>query len=250
MNYNTYRSLFLAWAIQPTNLVKGFSMSDDDRVLSLQPDAQYPLLELDTPSITPDAPYGSKHTKRYAASCSITNAVATDDWAGQDEVLDDLEPEIEKLIAYLLHQRDNAGPWLRELTIGEVFPIKRFETDNKWGWGFQFTIEMKADFCHRVADHAFLHLHPVWTDGKSILSLNVLGSLKSVDWTEQGQVSRAITSLKTALDLISGITVWAYLDSLIILHDTASSPLTVTFQSDSHTWTALGPDGDVDTTPA
>lgn len=251
MNYQTYRALFIGWAFQPSSGVASFSMSDDDRVLNIQPDTLYPLLELDTPNYDIKAPYGAKHTKLYRGAISITDTVANDDFQGQDECLDRLEPILDNLIAYLLTKRDILQPWLRDINFGEAFPIKRFETDNKWGWGVDFSIEVNANYCIKnLEEHFTVNLDPSFELGKEALQLLIEDELFGAAWVKTGDINRSLDSLVQQInDHFDDIKAIRYLQTLILIHQAISTPINYQLLTDSHPWQGFDTCGPIDKLP-
>lgn len=241
MNYQAYRTLFLAYALQPQNNVASFTMSDDDRVLALQPDEPFPQMQLDAPTWRPSITRGGRQTVVYEGSIAIIASVENDDWAGQDAMLDDLEEEMKLLIAYLDYKRKDSN-FGKTITLGEVFPIKRYEHANVWGWGMNFSIESSANFCHDTdQERAVYELTPVWTNGKAQLDLTFASETFSVTWTDQSNVITPLNSLKDQINttLAGQYLAHVYLKSLVIVNLTPATPVTITHSADSHTWNTI-----------
>ena len=239
MNYRSYRTTFQDFVLQPSNGIVSFSMSDDERVLSEGSDQYYPQLQIDTPTWRPTINRGGRDTKTYFGQLFITKPViGRDDWAEEDRVLDELEPEMDRLIAWLDYKRKQ--DWGKITNIGTAFPVKRFENNNLWGWGIELTIEAKANYCHEPSfDVSTCHLFPVWTDGQSLLQIEISGNTYSTQWTDKTMLRKSIRALVDKINadtLTTNIKSQIFLDTLILVHLIPSADIIHNISMAGHTW--------------
>lgn len=238
MNYPDYRSMFFSFALQANNPIASFSMSDDDRVLNLQPDAKYPMLQLDTPTWLPEIHRGTTHKKIYNGSAAIITPVAQDKWKAQDVALDELEPIMEQMIAFLDHKRKQG--WGRITRLGAVYPIKRWEHSNHWGWGLPFTIETTLNCSHDPNQETHVQIiEPVWTVGETELYIEIDGVPYSTTWENVSDKKRALNALVDLVNVdtgTSGVKALLYLESIILSRSPAGVLMENDFQVQGHAW--------------
>jgi hypothetical protein len=239
MNYQLYRQIFQNYVLQPWNETKTFSVSDDQRVLKQQGNLSfYPQLQLDTPTYRPDIKRGKSDLKYYEGQVAILQPVKKGDWAQEDQVLDQLEVEMDRLIAWLDYHRKLDFGYIRE--IGTIYPIKRFEHDNLFGWGVPFKIEIKANYCHDFSlDVEVVHLEPVFVEGETLLSLVIEGTPYVIPWSDSSQKDLVLTKMISGIaenppDPLINVSV--FLGQLILVHTQAQVPININIEVPGHSW--------------
>ena len=239
MNYQSYRHLFHNYTLQSWNQTKSFSISDDQRILPQQGNISfYPQLQLDTPIYKPTIHRGKTDLKTYEGQVAILQPVGKGHWGDEDTALDELEAEMDRLIAWLDHHRKLDFGYIRD--IGSVYPIKRFEHDNLFGWAVQIQIEVKVNYCHDPALNVeILHLQPVYEEGENTLSIEIEGTPYSVSWQDPDQVELSLTNLAAAIQLTPPdplITAQVFLDQLILIHSQPQTPINIDTNLPGHSW--------------
>jgi len=241
MNYKDYRIVFQNFVLQPHTGVQSFSISDDDRVLTLQEGTAYPQLQLDTPTYRPMINRGSIGKKIFEGQVAIIGPVNKDDWAAQDRLLDDLEPEMDALIKYLDYNRKLG--WGTITSIGTAYPIKRWEADNLWGWGIDLTIEAKFNYCHEPDnDVEIIHFFPEFTPGDDKIRIRVNAVEYVADWEEDlpAERKRAVKSIASQVNsdtATSNIKAESFLETLILIHTLPGTSIPYEIALPGHQWT-------------
>lgn len=227
MNYRDYRVVFQNFALQPGNSIQSFSMSDDDRVLSLQQsNTRYPQLQLDTPTYKAEINRGGTDKKFYYGQVAIMAPVPVKgDFKTEDDILDSLEEEMDNLIAWIDYHRKFSFGTVRE--IGTVYPIKRYEHANLFGWGVQITIETKKNYCHtESSDVKILHLFPQFITEETILQIEVESVVYAYNLTEESRMNAALIDIASQINAntpTSQVTSQVFNETLILVHQ---QPLT------------------------
>lgn len=239
MDYQSYRHLFHNYVLQSWNQTKSFSVSDDQRILPQQGNLSfYPQLQLDTPTYKPTINRGKTDIKTYEGQVAILQPVNKDDWPEEDSALDELESEMDRLIAWLDHHRKLDFGYIRE--IGTVYPIKRFEHDNLFGWAVQIHIEVKTNYCHDAAlDVEVLHLQPSFVDEETQLSIEIEGTPYIVNWQDPAQSELSLVNLAAAIQLAPPtpeISAQVFLGQLILIHSQPQTSINFDINQPGHSW--------------
>ena len=214
----------------------GMVFWDPDRKLARQRSVtNYPLLEVQRPTLSLTLIEGGDQYRTYRASFSVLEECQVDDEVGQEEVLDKLEAVMEQVVERL---------WLDDLIeneIIEIVPIRNAELDNLWGWGAEFQVKLEASLCYDQEEWLpAIQLRPEWQEGESNLGLIINGETVSTPWTTQADLSKALAVLR---DLVNGnANIMASLqvmnNTVFLVADDVDDPLLLLFPA-GHTWATL-----------
>lgn len=243
MNYDELRALFHSFVLQPSNSLLSFSMSQDVRTLSTQPEQVYPQLQLDVPSWTPTLTPGQKSKKVISTQVAIVSPIFQDHWADQDALMDTLEIEMERLISYVDTKRRLLS-WGTIDSIGTVVPIEFAEHASLFGWAVPISFSVNMPCYHNPENtYTIVHLNPAFESSETQLSIDVGGTQYDASWDDELiPPDRPIDVLVAAINvdtLTHLVTARRHLNTLILSISTPNTNVPWAAVAGNHSWTSI-----------
>lgn len=222
--------------------LKSFTRSDDERVLSRQAaDWEYPMLQLDPPTFTPELIRYGAHRKQYNCTIAILKYVEADDWTAQEQAIEELEPLLHKLISKL--EKDKVLE-----VLGDAYQIARATHDNTWGWAIELSVKESVSYCYSTGDwYELRHYTPAFEEEQTLIKIEVNGESYEVAWEDEADVQTMLDAMVAAINADTGTTnakAWTQQTELtsphlIITATTTAATLTIDTPSEGHNWTLV-----------
>ena len=241
-SYKDYKAYFSMLGLAHPSLAlqgdgSGFVFYDADRKLNRQrTETNYPVLEVERPSLQMNIIKGGDHYKLYQAGFSVLEGCAVDDIAKQEEVMQKLEIVVDQLIERLKVDDMIEGESLQSL------PVRNYELDNLWGWTIEFTIKVEADYCLVPSEwKASETWQPIWNQFETDLSLTLEGQTHTVQWTSSTDVESSLQALRDLINADVAITATTHHpggDLFIIVSENPGEMLDISSGS-GHDWTIV-----------